>query len=40
MLLRLLSLDVMEDAIDQFDTTYDVRAREIVVVYAPFWAVR
>jgi len=39
-LLRLLSLDVMDDALDQFDGLYRLRERGIGVSYAPYWAVQ
>lgn len=39
-LLRLLSLDVMDDALDQFDGLYRIRERDITVAYMPYWAVQ
>jgi hypothetical protein len=39
-LMRLISLDVMDQALEKFDRLYGLREREITVVYAPFWAVQ
>ena len=40
MLLRLISLDLMDQAIVNFDALYDIRERGVSVVYTPYWAVQ